>query len=100
MKARTKNILLDVAAELIVSPITAYVKIRELKTQFDESESGQKTKEAVKKASVKIKETATTVANSEAAQKVKDTAAKLADSEAAQKSNDIVKKVGDDISQS
>lgn len=127
MNRRTKNALLDVAAELIVSPIALYAKAVELKGKFDESEAGQKThkvikqagsdissaakgfaesetgqliKDTAKKTGANIRETAQKVADSEAVQKVRETAQKVADSEAYQKVKDTVTDTFQKVSES
>ena len=86
MNRRTKSALLDIAAELIVSPIALYAKATQLKGKFDESETGKKTNAAVKKAGDGLKQAgadistaAKTFADSETGQFVKNTAIKTGD---------------------
>ena len=64
MNRKTKNALLDIAAELIVSPIALYAKAVELKKQFDESETGQKTHKVIRQAGEDISSAAKGFADS------------------------------------
>ncbi len=76
MKQKTKNDLLDIAAELIVSPITAYVKGRELYLKLAKSEAADDVKEKARKAGEDIQAAATKAfekaCDSEAGQKIKE----------------------------
>lgn len=69
MDKKLKNDLMDIAAELVVSPLTAYVKGREIYNNFAESETGAKImdyadkkgkefQDAAKKISVNVNEKA------------------------------------------
>ena len=106
MDKKIKNALLDIAAEIIVSPLAAYAKLHELKGKFDESETGKKTNAALKQAGADISEAAKTFADSQTGTMVKDTAMKtgetlqeaaqkVADSEAAKKVVETAHKVAE-----
>ena len=106
MNRRTKSALLDIAAELIVSPIALYAKTTQLKAKFDDSDAGKKTNAAVKKAGNGLKQAgadistaAKSFAESETGQFVKNTAIKTGDaiSETARKvaESETVQKVKD-----
>ena len=75
MDKQTKETLMDIAAEIVVSPLTFYVKLRELKEEFDASSVGARTNEKInttrEKAASKAKEVSTKVSESDAAKKVK-----------------------------
>ncbi|MGI6071414.1 MAG: hypothetical protein ACOX75_00165 [Lachnospiraceae bacterium] len=127
MRKKTKNALLDIAAELIVSPLAAYVKAVELKNKFAETEAGKKTQRVVKQAGEDISAAAKTFADSEtgrtikvaarkvsdgveeatrkvvesdAVQTVKETARKVADSETARKIKEAAKETAQKVSES
>lgn len=40
MNRQTKEIMMDITAEVVVSPLTLYVKLKELKDEFDASTVG------------------------------------------------------------
>ena len=86
MNKETKGKILDIAAEILVSPLAAYAKAVEIKKAVEGSETYEKTKEAAKSAGKDIKGAAKKAYESEPVQKgigaVKDTAKKVSESEA------------------
>ena len=86
MNKETKGKILDIAAEILVSPLAAYAKAAEIKKAVEGSETYGKTKEAAKSAGKDIKGAAKKAYESEPVQKgigaVKDTAKKVSESEA------------------
>lgn len=86
-KARGK--ILDIAAELIVSPLAAVAKAHEIKEELNEYETYVKAKDTVKSAAGDVKKAAEKVYENETVQKgvgaVKETAKKVSESEAAVK---------------
>ncbi len=76
MNKQLKNSLLDIAAELLVSPIALYAKAAQLKHKFDESETGQKTEKIIKQAGTDINAAAKSFADSETGRLIKKNAQK------------------------
>lgn len=101
MDKKVKGKILDIAAELLVSPLTAYAKGHELKESIVENETYQKAKDTVISAGKDIKTTAKKVYESETVQKgveaVKDTAKKVYESEAYAKAKESAVKAGENI---
>ena len=71
MDKKTKNSLLNVAAELIVLPITAFVAVKRGIDTFNESDTGKKVKAYAKQAGEEISEAAKKAAESETVQNAK-----------------------------
>ena len=89
MNKKTEGKILDIAAEVLVSPLAAFVKAVEIKKAVAGSETYEKTKEAAKSAGKDIKGAAKKAYESEPVQKgigaVKGTAKKVSESEAYKK---------------
>ena len=77
MNKKTKEKLLDVAAELVVSPLALYAKASELKDKFDESETGKTINSTLQQAGDDVAGAAKSFAESETGQLIKDTAVKV-----------------------
>lgn len=96
MDKKIEGKILDIAAELLVSPLAAYAKAVEIKETVTGSETYEKTKDAAKSAGRDIKNAAVKAYESDAVQKgigaVKDTAKKVSESDIYQKAKDGAEK--------
>lgn len=94
MNKKVEGKILDIAAELVVSPLALFVKACEIKETIAESETYEKTKEAARSAGNDIKNAAKRAYESDTVQKgietVKDTAKKVSESEAYTKTKEAV----------
>lgn len=96
MNKTVEGRLLDIAAELIVSPITAYVKVHEIKETVTGSEAYSKTAQGIRYAGSEVKNAAKRAYENEHVQRginaVKDTAKKVCESESALKARESLEK--------
>ncbi len=72
MTNKTKDTLLDIAAELVVAPLACYAYIHNKGKKFAESETGQKTMDAVQSAGKEVRAAAEKAKNSDIAKKAKE----------------------------
>ncbi|MCF0142617.1 MAG: hypothetical protein HUJ75_04495 [Parasporobacterium sp.] len=95
MDKKTKNTLLDIAAEILVAPITLYVAGSNAAKSFCESEFGKKAVDTVKTAGDDIKEAAKKASEHENVVKAKEAVKNFTESEDVQKAVDSIRKAWD-----